>query len=134
MRSGRNTHGQRYGTTRAAVQGILDRGDDALLDIDVQGADAVRKALPGAVLVFLLPPSYTQLKERLVHRGTAAADLNRRLDNARREIEQVDRFDYVVVNDDLEECTQALESILLAERSRPGRQEAVWRRIQATFL
>ncbi len=126
-------HGQRYGTTRAAVQDILDRGDDALLDIDVQGAEAVRSALPEAVLVFLLPPSYAQLRERLVHRGTAAADLTRRLDNARREIEQVDRFDYVVVNDVLEEATEALETILLAERSRPSRLEPVWRRIQATF-
>ncbi len=126
-------HGQRYGTTRVAVQAILGRGEDALLDIDVQGADAVRKALPDAVLVFLLPPSYEQLKERLVNRGTSPEDLSRRLENARREMDQVHRFDYVVVNDVLKEATEALEAIVLAERSRPSRREPIWRRIQATF-
>jgi guanylate kinase len=126
-------HGQHYGTARDQVQSFLDAGHDVLLDVDVQGAEAVQQALPDAVLVFLLPPSYQVLRKRLEGRGTPPEDLTRRLDNARDEMDRVGRFDYLVVNDVLEEATEALEAILLAERSRRRRRNATWRRIRATF-
>jgi guanylate kinase len=126
-------HGHCYGTARAAVQDVLDAGDDVLLDVDVAGAASVRQALQGAVLVFLLPPSYEKLRARLEGRGTAAQDLSRRLQNARAEMEQAQKFDYLVVNDVLEDATAALEAIILAERSRRERQMAAWERTCGTF-
>jgi guanylate kinase len=126
-------HGHHYGTAWGPVQAILDAGDDVLLDVDVKGAMAVQQALPEAVLVFLLPPSYQELRGRLEGRGTAGDDLRRRLRNAREEMDRVDRFDYLVVNEVLEEATVALEAILLAERSRRERRSATWQRIRATF-
>ncbi len=126
-------HGYSYGTARAVVQAILDSGDDVLLDLDVAGAASVRQALPGAILVFLLPPSYEQLRTRLEGRGTAAQDLSRRLQNARAEMEQAQKFDYLVVNEVLEEATATLEAIILAERSRRERQMAAWERACGTF-
>ncbi len=126
-------HGYSYGTAGAVVQAILDSGDDVLLDLDVAGAASVRQALPGAILVFLLPPSYEQLRTRLEGRGTAAQDLSRRLQNARAEMEQAQKFDYMVVNDVLEEATATLEAIILAERSRRDRQMAAWERTCGTF-
>ncbi|TDI11563.1 MAG: guanylate kinase [Acidobacteria bacterium] len=126
-------HGHCYGTASAVVQAILDAGDDVLLDVDVAGAASLRQALPGAILVFLLPPSYEKLRARLEGRGTAAPDLSRRLCNARAEMEQARTFDYLVVNDVLEEATAALEAIILAERSRRERQMAAWERSFGTF-
>ena len=126
-------HGYSYGTARAVVQATLDAGDDVLLDVDVAGAASVRQALPGAILVFLLPPSYEKLRARLEGRGTGAQDLSRRLRNARAEMEQAQTFDYLVMNDVLEEATAALEAIILAERSRRERQMAAWERSFGTF-
>jgi guanylate kinase len=126
-------HGQCYGTARASVQSILDAGHDALLDLDVHGAEAVRRELPGAVLVFVMPPDHEQLRRRLAGRGTAPEDLMRRLENARQEMDLGDRFDYLVVNDELEEAAATLEGIILAERSRCQRRLPVWERIRATF-
>lgn len=126
-------HGQYYGTARAMVQETLDAGDDVLLDVDVVGAASVRQVLPEAILVFLLPPSYEKLRARLEGRGTTGEDLSRRLRNARAEMEQAKKFDYLVVNDVLEEARSTLETIILAERSRRARQMAAWERSYSTF-
>ena len=126
-------HGHYYGTASAMVRATLDAGDDVLLDVDVAGAASVRQVLPGAILVFLLPPSYDKLRARLEGRGTAGEDLSRRLQNARAEMEQAKKFDYLVVNDVLEEATATLEAIILAERSRRERQMDTWERTCGTF-
>jgi len=126
-------HGQYYGTARATVQDTLDAGDDVLLDVDVAGAASVRQALPEAILVFLLPPSYEKLRARLEGRGTEGEDLSRRLRNARAEMEQAKQFDYLVVNDVLEEATATLEAIILAERSSRERRMAAWECSYETF-
>jgi guanylate kinase len=126
-------HGHYYGTGKSVVQATLDAGDDVLLDVDVAGAASVRQALPGAILVFLLPPSYEKLRARLEGRGTTGEDLSRRMQNARAEMEQAKTFDYLVVNDVLEEATATLEAIILAERSRRERQMAAWERSYSTF-
>lgn len=126
-------HGQQYGTAAAMVRTTLAAGDDVLLDVDVVGAASVRKALPEAILVFLLPPSYEQLRLRLEGRGTRGEDLARRLQDARAEMEQAREFDYLVVNDVLDEATVTLEAIILAERSRRDRQTDLWEDACRTF-
>jgi len=94
-------HGKRYGTPRAAAEEILKRGRHALLNIDVQGAESVRKSGFPCFLVFLLPPSWEELERRLRSRGTdAEEEIERRLDDAKRELERQDDFDLKVTNDD----------------------------------
>lgn len=126
-------HGRFYGTLRADVEGILAEGCDALLDVDVQGAEAVRRALPEALSAFLLPPDFGELRRRLEQRGTAPAEIARRLRVARGEVERARGFDYLVVNDRLEDALELLEAIVLAERSRRARRWAVWEAVAATF-
>jgi guanylate kinase len=126
-------HGRLYGTLRAEIEGILAAGSDALLDVDVQGAEAVRRTLPEAVLTFLLPPDFGVLRRRLVGRGTAEAEIARRLTVARQELDRARGFDYLVINDRLDEALVVLEAIILAERSRRARRWAAWEAVAATF-
>ena len=111
-------HGNFYGTPLANVRDAEARGLRLLLDIDVQGARQIRRHLPQAVHVFVLPPSGTVLVERLRARGTEdPAVLRRRLTNAEEEIRAAPEFDHVVVNDDLETAVRELEMVL---RGEPG--------------
>ena len=101
--------GNRYGTPRAAVEERRRAGHPVLLEIEVQGARQVRTAVPGALLVFLAPPSWETLTARLVGRGTESDDaVARRLQAAREELAAADEFDVVLVNADVGECAQAL--------------------------
>ena len=110
-------HGHRYGTPRSYVEERLDRGINVLLDIDVQGACAVMEAMPEAVSVFILPPSYEELSRRLVTRNTDdPAEIRRRLDNARGEIERMGVFRYAIVNDTKQQAFVELSAIVLAEK------------------
>ena len=115
-------HGHRYGTSRQALQAALDDGRFLILDIDVQGAMQMRERVPDVVLVFVLPPSADALVERLTERGTEGEDtVARRIENARGELEQASQFDYVVVNDDLEQAIDEVRSIVSAESRRTDR-------------
>jgi guanylate kinase len=116
-------HGRRYGTLRHGVETALEKGRTVLLDIDVQGARMVRASLPAAVLVFVLPPSVAEMRRRLASRGSGEdrRELQRRLRTARHELDAIDEFDYVIVNDDFEEAMRRLESILIAEHCRVHR-------------
>ena len=105
--------GELKGTPREPVEEQLAAGNDVLLEIDVQGALKVRDQLPGAVLVFVKPPSPEELRRRLVSRGTeSAADLDRRLAAASAEAAHAPAFDVVVVNDDLERVVEEVAGIL----------------------
>jgi guanylate kinase len=118
-------HGNLYGTSRAEVEGRLGRGVDVFLDIDVQGARQVRASVPDAVKVFVFPPSYVELRRRLVSRrqdDEAAIEL--RLTNAVQEMREYAEFDFVIINDRLEEATHALGSVVAAARMRPFRMRA----------
>jgi guanylate kinase len=123
-----------YGTPREPVLQALARGEDIILEIDYQGARSVRTHLGGrAVLVFIAPPSWEALHNRLVGRETESeADVRRRLNTALAEIAHLDLFEYVVVNDDLAQAVGQLEAILLGERNRLGRLD--WRGLQAGLL
>jgi guanylate kinase len=109
--------GNYYGTARCFLEKAEESGTDLLLDIDVQGAAQIKSKIPNAVSVFILPPDRQILEWRLRNRSLDAEDvIQRRLVTATREIENYSKYDYILVNDRLEESTEALKSILLAER------------------
>lgn len=127
-------HGNLYGTTRSAVVSALIEGRDIVLEIDIKGAAAVRRVMDTTVSVFILPPSFEALQERLRARRTESPETYAlRLRNARGEIERFDEFDYVVLNDDVERAATQLASIVYAERARCERQQVLARRVIATF-
>ncbi len=108
----------RYGTPRPPVEATLASGRSVLLEIDLQGARQVKRAMPEAVLVFLLPPSWDELVRRLIGRGTeTAAEQARRLETAKVELAAQDEFDVHVVNDDVERAAQEVVDLLIAVRS-----------------
>ncbi len=115
-------HGHLYGTSRKAVEDALDGGRFLILDIDVQGALQMRQRVPDVVLVFVLPPAADALVERLRDRGTEGKDtLARRIENARGELEKASRFDYIVVNENLEQAVDEVRCIVMAEGRRTAR-------------
>jgi len=119
-----DVYGQLYGTGCTQVERELAAGRDIILEIDVQGAESIRNKIPEAVSIFILPPSYDLLRERLVARGTdSAAELEKRLRGAPTEVEQYKHFQYVILNDDINRASQQLGSVIYSERARRERQE-----------
>ena len=111
-----------YGTPKSFVEQELAEGRSVILEIDVQGAMRVKAAYPDAVLIFIAPPSMSELKSRLIHRGTESSEaIERRFETAFQEMELVDRYDYVVVNDILDLAIARTEDIIVAERCRVSR-------------
>lgn len=114
--------GNYYGTASRFLREAQQQGHDLLLDIDVQGAEKIKLELPHAVSIFVLPPDRMELEKRLRQRSLDAEDvIQRRLVTASREIEKYRKYDYILVNDRLEESIAALEAILLAERLKRSR-------------
>jgi guanylate kinase len=108
-----------YGTARRFLREAEQKRHDLLLDIDVQGAAQVKRKLPGAVSIFVLPPDRKTLEWRLRHRGEDAENvIQRRLVTAKREIENYDKYDYILINDRLEESIENLQAIVQSERAR----------------
>lgn len=123
-----------YGTSRAFVQEQLQKGRDVLLDIDVQGALQVQEKMPEALMIFVFPPSFQVLEERLRKRGLDdEEEIQRRLRTAADEISHYDRYSHVIVNDDLEKSILELKSIVLAARCRLERNQERTQRICRTF-
>jgi guanylate kinase len=111
--------GNCYGTARRFLREAEAKGNDLLLDIDVQGAEQIKRAIPDAVSIFILPPDRRTLEWRLRKRSEDSDQvISRRLVTAGREIEKYDKYDYILVNDRLEDSVEALKAIVLAERSR----------------
>ena len=115
--------GHYYGTDKSVLENADKRGNDVLLDIDVQGERQVKEKIPDAVSIFVLPPSRTELESRLRKRSQSEnvhseEVIRRRLDTARREIENYPNYDYILVNDRLEQSVDRLQAIVLAERSK----------------
>lgn len=112
--------GHRSGTPRRAVEEALSGGHDVILEIDVQGAEQIRRLVPGAVLIFLAPPSMDELERRLRGRGSETEDgIASRLAVAEREMQARSRFDHVVVNDDLVRASSQVAAIIEASRTAP---------------
>jgi len=127
-------HGNLYGTGVAEIERASAAGVDILLDLDVQGAAQVRRRIPEAVTVFILPPSYEVLEHRLRGRGQDdEAAIARRLAAAGREIDAFEQYDYAIVNDDIDACVEELKSIVRAARCRVAVVRDRARAIERTF-
>ena len=127
-------HGHRYGTDRAATEELLEGGHDVLLDIDIQGADSVREAIPDCVRVFILPPSREAMTRRLRDRATDGEEaLERRIGIAAEEMSRARDFDFAVVNDDLETAVGEVGAIIAAERLKLKRHPARVDKILRSF-
>lgn len=114
--------GNHYGTPRAPLEAALGSGEHVLLDIEIDGAMQVKRLMPEAVLIFIMPPSITELRSRLVGRATETPDkIERRLERAKRDIQLAHQFHYVVLNDVVERAVNDLETVLRAELLRASR-------------
>ena len=126
--------GNLYGTRRRDVEALLASGVDVVLVIDVQGARQVREHTAGAVSIFVLPPSFQILEQRLRERSQDPEPaIRRRLATARAEVSAVDEYDYVVINDVLERCVAEMAAIIQAERARVERRRSATEPIAETF-
>lgn len=112
-------HGNYYGTSRRIIDDLMERNIDVLLDIDVQGAKQIKALYPEAVLVFIMPPSFEELKKRLYTRG--AENLELRLSRAIEEMKEYSFYNYVIINDNLERAISDLKAIITSERLRVER-------------
>lgn len=111
-----------YGTPRKPVENVLNNGGEIIIEVDVNGAASIREKLPEAVSVFIMPPSFETLKSRLSGRGTESMELvNKRLNEALNEISRASEYDYIVVNDDLNEAVDDLVSIIKSERYKTNK-------------
>ena len=111
-----------YGTPRNYVEEKLAEGLDVILEIEIQGALKVKEAFPDTLLLFVTPPTASELKARLVGRGTETMDvIESRMNRACEEAMGMDRYDYLIVNDDLEQCVEEMHSIIRGEHHRSSR-------------
>ena len=116
--------GNYYGTPREYVERCLEEGKDVILEIEIQGALKVKEKFPQALLLFVLPPSARELKKRLEGRGTESAQVIRsRLERAVEEAQGIENYEYLIINDDLEECVRQMHGIIQAAHSNPLRQK-----------
>jgi len=127
-------HGNFYGTSKRQILEETAAGTDIILEVDVQGAASVRQLLMDSVSIFILPPSYEVLRQRLIDRGTDTSEqLEVRLRNAPEELKQYSAFDYVIINDEINRAAGQLASVIYAERARCMRQEALVRAVIQKF-
>ncbi len=111
-----------YGTPRKFVEDKLSQGIDVILEIEIQGALQIKEQYPDAVLLFVMPPSAAELKQRLVGRGTETeVVINQRLSRAKEESVGIEKYDYIVINDDLDECVEKVNQIIDAAHHSPSR-------------
>jgi guanylate kinase len=130
-----HVHGKLYGTARKQVRSEIAAGRDIILEVDVQGAASVRALLADSVSIFILPPSFAVLKQRLEARGTdSQQELELRLRNAAVELQHYSAFQYVILNDDLDQAANQMTAIVHAERARLSRQEARVQRLVVGFM
>lgn len=119
-----------YGTPKEYVEQQLEEGNDVFLEIEVQGAMQVKENFPQGVFIFLFPPSLDELKNRIVNRGTETTDLVlNRLKEAKKEIDMMSEYDYVVVNDDVDKAVEKIKSIIVAEHCKRERIENQYKKI-----
>ena len=118
--------GNYYGTPRIPVEKAVSEGRDIIIEVDVNGAEQIRRKLPEAVTVFIMPPSFAELKRRLVGRGTESEELiEKRLRSALDEIKRAGEYDYIIVNDDAAAASQSLMSVIKACRLKTERQKNI---------
>lgn len=123
--------GNYYGTPRFYVENKLAQGQNVILEIEIQGAMAIKKKIPDAVLVFVTPPSFDELRKRLTGRGTETAEvIESRIRRAAEESKGMNDYDYILINDQVEDCVDQLHQIILSERCRTHRNDTLVNTIQ----
>ena len=124
-----------YGTPRAYVEEQMAQGNNVILEIEVQGAMNIKRQYPDAVLLFITAPSAKELKERLVGRGSEDAEtVHKRMNQAIKESSSMATYDYIVVNDDLDECVHHIHSIIEAEASKSCHQTGFMKQIKQELM
>lgn len=127
--------GNFYGTSKAAIAAQLAQGIDVFLDIDWQGAQQIRPQVPGVISVFILPPSVAELEKRLQGRGTDSVEvIAKRMQQAKSEISHFPEYDYVLVNDDFQQCLAQFEAVVLAARQTLYKQQQKQQALFASLL
>ena len=120
-------NGNYYGTPKDKISDMLNSGMDVILEIEIQGALKVKELVPDAIFIFVLPPSMDELRKRLVKRGTDSIEkIMSRFQTAYKEINEITRYNYVVINDVVETAVQKVQAIMLSERCRVDRIEEVY--------
>ena len=117
-------HTHYYGIPKKSVDGLMKKGICPILVIDVQGARTVKEQYPQAVLVFIVPPSLKELKKRILGRNDNTQDIEIRLETAKKEIREIDKYDYVLLNDDLKKAVAKMAGIIEAEQCRVARHDS----------
>ncbi len=118
--------GNYYGTPREPVERAIANGQDMVIEVDVNGAAQIREKLPEAVSIFIMPPSFAELKRRLSGRGTESAELiQKRLSSALGEIKRATEYDYIVVNEDIAAAADDIMSVILSSRLKTDRQTKI---------
>lgn len=127
--------GNYYGTPKAYVESRLKEGKDVILEIEIQGALKVKKQFPNALLLFVTPPSATELKRRLEGRQTETAEvIMQRMNRAVEESDGIEEYEYLIVNDDLDTCVKELHSIVSAARMKPSRNIAFIKQLKEELV
>lgn len=117
-------HGNYYGTPKKQVEDLLNKGYDVILEIDIQGALKIKEIKEDAIFIFIMPPSMRELRDRLVKRGTETKDkIVERFKNAYKEINEISKYNYVVINDKVNNAVKKVQAIMLAESCRVDRIE-----------
>jgi len=123
-----HVYGHLYGTSYSSMENELSSGKDILLDLDIQGSEAIKRPFPESLSVFILPPSMEVLEERLRKRkGNDRKDVDLRMKKAAEEIMRCGEYDFIVVNDDLAQAVREIEAIILSERARTKRRYSLIR-------
>lgn len=116
--------GNYYGTPRDYVESQLNAGRDVILEIEIQGALEIKKKFPTALLLFVMPPSATELKRRLIGRGTETEEvIDRRLQRAVEEAQGIEEYEYIIINDDLDTCVKEMHSLIQGAHDTPFRNK-----------
>lgn len=119
-------YGEYFGTPKQDIESLLESGKDVILEIDVQGAKQIKEKLPETILIFIMAPSMEEVKRRIKNRGAETPEqIVDRFKTAYREINEVNKYNYVVVNDDVEKAVQKVEAILISEKCRVDRIEEI---------
>ena len=127
--------GNYYGTPKKYIQEHLDKGQDVILEIEIQGAMQIKKLIPEALFIFIMPPSLKELKKRLVGRGTdTKKKILERFKIAYQEMNEVTKYNYVVVNDDITEATDKILAIIKSEKCRVDRIEEVFLNTEEEYM